>query len=99
MSFSLIVERLEEVNVGVQTLAGGMIQWESDRNMKVMQAHMHRGGRSVFYEYVKRFKSFELHMQRPLGRAENKSKRLSTAASSAVGVGSPQNRSPQLMAL
>lgn len=68
MSFSLIVERLEEVNVGVQTLAGGMIQWESDRNMKVMQAHMHRGGRSVFYEYVKRFKSFELHMQTPLGK-------------------------------
>lgn len=53
MSFSLIVERLEEVNAGVWTLAGGMIQWESDRNMKVTQAHVHRGGRCMFYEYVK----------------------------------------------
>ena len=50
MSFSLIVERPEEVKAGVQTFAGGMIQWESDSNMKVMQAYMHRGGHRKRYE-------------------------------------------------
>lgn len=44
MSFSFIVEKPEEVNAGVSTITGEMIQWESDGSLEVMHTHTVGGG-------------------------------------------------------
>lgn len=42
MSFSLIVEKPEEVDAGVLPITGEMIRWESDGSLEVVRTHTHR---------------------------------------------------------
>lgn len=83
MSFPLIVERPEEVDAGVQAFAGEMIQWESDRNMKVMQAYVHRRGRSECCEEVKCVRVLSSMCRSLRDTLRIKLKGLSTATSAA----------------
>lgn len=58
------------MDAGVSPVTGEMIQWESDGSLEVVHTNS-----SKCYEYVKRVKSFELHMSSPQESGKNKTER------------------------
>lgn len=74
MSFSLIVEKPEEVDAGVSPITGEMIRWESDGSLEVVRTHTHTHS-SKSYNYVKRVKSFQFRMSSPQESGKNKTER------------------------